>query len=88
MTRRCWKGGLDISRWPLAGISTMKDLGHSNMGRDGWTILPTETINISHHAGGTVDDIKMVSKEFLGPSAHHWDVAIILKYFFDSRTVT
>jgi hypothetical protein len=47
-----------------------------------------EGSDVAHHAGRAVDNSKMVPEEFLGPAANLVDVAVVVKDFFHSATVT
>ena len=49
--------------------------------------MPTQSIHIFHHAYDTMDDSKLVSKEFLGPLSKLVNTPAILKYFLNCDTI-
>ncbi len=49
--------------------------------------MASKAIDISHHARRAMDDLKEVSKEFLGPATDLMDRTIKVQNFFDSTAV-
>ena len=52
-----------------------------------WDNMPTQSIHIFHHAYDTMDDMKLVFKEFLGPTSMLVNTPAILKYFLNCDTI-
>lgn len=51
-------------------------------------VLASEGIDISHHAGGPVHNVKEATQKFLCPAAHLMDRPVILKNLFHATAVT
>ena len=49
--------------------------------------MPTQLIDIFHHVCDTIDDRKLVYKEFLGLTSKLVNTSVILKYFLNCDTI-
>lgn len=56
-------------------------------GNEGVVVEAGKAIDVSHHACWAMDDLKEVSKKFLGPAADLMDRASVVQNFFDSTAV-
>jgi hypothetical protein len=96
-TRGGW-GGLECRAGKGGGIvspRTVELVGNAHSGSAGHVSsdegigkLMIDGVDIAHHAGGSVEDGKMVAKELLGPAHDHRDVATVFEDFADGRAIT
>jgi hypothetical protein len=68
-------------------VSKIKLQGNLEVLGDERMVEAGEAIDVSHHTGGPMENLKEVAKKLLGPSTDLMDRAIILQYFFDGAAI-